>query len=388
MTQRRSSHGLDILEAHVETTLRQRPHFARQNQALSTTRTAAEAQVLIRHRGGSVRLRMRREHEAHGVVLHMRGDRNLPDELLKLHQRRAIEHLAHVRLHAFGGARDDFGQLGGGGVADEQLEEETVELRFGQRIGAFLVDGILRGEHEERLGQFANLATRRDALFLHGFEHGGLCLRRGAVDFVGQHDVGEDRSALELERAPAIGRFHHHVRAENVGGHQVRRELDAVEGKLQHLAERADEQCLAQPRHAFQQHMAAGEDRGQRAFDNGVGSDHDLADLGAEGIPSLAERLDFSFSAHVSFGCRLKVAGCRFFGSGLPAGADAGVAGISLQVADEFRHTTGEFKGRIFQRVKAAAHGATTYSSLTLGGAKNPADQPKCADDTADHLNE
>ena len=31
------------------------------------------------------------------------------------------------------------------------LEHEAVELGFGQRIGAFLLDGVLRGQHEKRL---------------------------------------------------------------------------------------------------------------------------------------------------------------------------------------------------------------------------------------------
>ena len=33
------------------------------------------------------------------------------------------------------------------------LQQETVELGFGQRIGALLLDRVLRGQHEERIGQ-------------------------------------------------------------------------------------------------------------------------------------------------------------------------------------------------------------------------------------------
>ena len=35
-------------------------------------------------------------------------------------------------------------------IADHQLEEESIQLRLGQRIGAFLLDRVLRGQHEER----------------------------------------------------------------------------------------------------------------------------------------------------------------------------------------------------------------------------------------------
>jgi hypothetical protein len=38
-------------------------------------------------------------------------------------------------------------------VVDDDVEHEPVELGFRQRVGAFHLDGVLRGEHEERLGQ-------------------------------------------------------------------------------------------------------------------------------------------------------------------------------------------------------------------------------------------
>jgi hypothetical protein len=37
--------------------------------------------------------------------------------------------------------------------SDVDLHQEAVELRFGQRVGAFLLDRVLRGQHVERLGQ-------------------------------------------------------------------------------------------------------------------------------------------------------------------------------------------------------------------------------------------
>ena len=46
-------------------------------------------------------------------------------------------------------------------VIDLDVEHEAVELGFGQRIGAFLLDRVLRGEDEERLGQVVASAGRR-----------------------------------------------------------------------------------------------------------------------------------------------------------------------------------------------------------------------------------
>jgi hypothetical protein len=69
--------------------------------------------------------------------------------------------------------------------------------------------------------------------------------------------VREDRSALKLKFAAAALRFHDDVCAENVGGHQIGSELDAVEGKIEHFAQGTHQQCLAQSGHALQQDMPA-----------------------------------------------------------------------------------------------------------------------------------
>ena len=41
------------------------------------------------------------------------------------------------------------------------MQKKAIELRLGQRIRAFLLDGILRGQDEERLGQLVGLFRRR-----------------------------------------------------------------------------------------------------------------------------------------------------------------------------------------------------------------------------------
>ena len=58
---------------------------------------------------------------------------------------------------------------------------------------------ILRGNHQKGLGQRVRVGVDGDLAFVHGFEQRGLRFGRGAVDFVGQQEVGEDRSALELK---------------------------------------------------------------------------------------------------------------------------------------------------------------------------------------------
>ena len=52
-----------------------------------------------------------------------------------------------------GGQIDYFQLFVGGEVIENRVEQESIELRFGQRIGAFEFDRVLRGQHEERRGQ-------------------------------------------------------------------------------------------------------------------------------------------------------------------------------------------------------------------------------------------
>ena len=114
--------------------------------------------------------------------------------------------------------------LGARRVADFQFQHEAVNLRLGQRIGAFLLDGILRGQHEERFFELEGLFADGDLFFLHGFEQRALHLGGRAVDFVGQDEVGEDRA---FARGEAAGLRIVNLRADDVGGQHVRRELQA-----------------------------------------------------------------------------------------------------------------------------------------------------------------
>ena len=53
------------------------------------------------------------------------------------------------------------------GIANFDVQHETVQLRFGQRIRSFLLDGVLRREHEERQVQRIGRAAGGDLVFLH-----------------------------------------------------------------------------------------------------------------------------------------------------------------------------------------------------------------------------
>ena len=63
-------------------------------------------------------------------------------------------------------------------------------------------------------------------IFLHRLKQGALGFRSGAVDFVGEQNVGEDGTGLKfhLFLPPLI--FHDDAGADDIGGHEVRRELN------------------------------------------------------------------------------------------------------------------------------------------------------------------
>ncbi len=163
------------------------------------------------------------------------------------------------------------------GIADLQLEHEAVNLRFGQRISAFLLDGILRGQHQKRFLELEGLFADGDLLFLHGFEQGALHLGRRAVDFVGQHEVGEDRA---FARGEAAGLRIVNLRADDVGRQHVRRELQA--GELHVDARCASDfhrECFGQAGHAFEQHVAVGQQADDQPLDQIFLADDDFADF-------------------------------------------------------------------------------------------------------------
>src|SRR5690606_9706365 len=95
----------------------------------------------------------------------------------------------------------------------------------------------------------------------------------------GGDNVREDRSGLKVESLFAGRRFLHDVGADDVGRHQVGRELNARELQVQDVGNRVHELRLAEAGNALEQHVAAGEQRRQRAIDHLVVADDAAGDL-------------------------------------------------------------------------------------------------------------
>ena len=161
--------------------------------------------------------------------------RHALDQFLVFHDLPAADLGCDFPGSGAGGLAGDAAFLVAVGVLDLDKKHEAIQLRLRQRVGALLLDGVLRGKHKEWFRQRHDAAGHGNVMLLHGLKQGGLRLGRGAVDFVGQNDVGEDRPLDELELAPALGGLLQNVGAGDVGRHQVGCELDAAEVERHHF---------------------------------------------------------------------------------------------------------------------------------------------------------
>ena len=233
-------------------------------------------------------------HDGDGIVVKVVGNRDTADEVLEGDDFLAVDELCERLFRGAGGFAGDAFFLLGGWILHFDQEHETVELGLGKRVGPFLLDGVLGGEHEERRLQGVGLAEHGDLVFLHRFQHRGLGFRGSAVDLVGKQQVGEYGALDELELALSAGGFLDDVGAGDVGGHQVRGELDAVEGKVEGLRDGGNEQCLREAGDAHQQGMAAGEEADSELLDHIFLADNRFAELAAESLVDFPELIDGS----------------------------------------------------------------------------------------------
>ena len=89
-------------------------------------------------------------------------------------------------------------------VVKQYFEHETIELSFGQRVRAFILNRVLSGEHGENGGERMAFTINGHLPLLHRLQQCGLGFRRSAIDFVGQQDVGEDRAPPQVEAGVAM----------------------------------------------------------------------------------------------------------------------------------------------------------------------------------------
>ena len=223
----------------------------------------------------------------HGVVC----DGHAADCLLDVDDFASGEQGGYVCRGCEGGLFDDLYLFVEGGVVEFDVEHEAVELCFREWVGAFLFDGVLSGEDEERGGEGIGGSVDGDGVFLHGFEE--CCLGFGwcSVDFVGEDDAGEEGPFDEVEGALLVEYF----AAGDVGGHEVRGELDSFEGEVECFGEGVDDECFCKSRDTEEKGVAAGEDGDEEAVDGLLLTDDCFGDFLFEGVVFFDEEVDLFF---------------------------------------------------------------------------------------------
>jgi hypothetical protein len=87
---------------------------------------------------------------------------------------------------------------------------------------------------------------------------------------------------LKLELLSAMRVADNDIRARNVSGHEVGRELDAIELHVQRFGQRSHQQRFTQSGHAFQQRVSSGEEADHNFVDNVAMTDDYLTKLSSD----------------------------------------------------------------------------------------------------------
>ena len=166
------------------------------------------------------------------------------------------------------------------GIAHRKPEHETVHLGIRKHLGALGAGRVLRGDDHKRLGHGIGVVIDGDDALFHGLQEGRLRAACRAVQLVRQKQVAEDGALLivHLARLPVKDGI-----ARDVGGENVRRELDAVIIQAQGPGDRNGHRGLSNPGDVLHQDMSAGDDRQQNLDQRLVLADDHLADLADNG---------------------------------------------------------------------------------------------------------
>ena len=139
-------------------------------------------------------------------------------------------------------------------VADRDPQQEAIHLRLGQGVGPVVLGRVLGREHHERRVERVGGVVDRDLALAHRLEQRRLRARGGAVDLVGEHDVGEDRPAPELEHLAVLVVDRH---PDDVRRQQVAGELDPTERAAERCGQRASQRGLTDARNVLDQQVPA-----------------------------------------------------------------------------------------------------------------------------------
>src|SRR5262245_23065890 len=125
-----------VVDRGGEAALEQGADLGGEQQRLGAARRRAELHEALDHVEAVPLGGVRRLEETNRVVLHVVRDRDLADKVLHLEDLPLVDDGADRRHGHPGRALQDAVELVPVGEADVELEEEAIELRFGQGVGA------------------------------------------------------------------------------------------------------------------------------------------------------------------------------------------------------------------------------------------------------------
>ena len=126
------------------------------------------------------------------------------------------------------------------------------------------------------MGSGIGLPADRDLALGHHLQQRGLHLGRGAVDLVGEQEVHHHGTEFDIEFLAALTVD---PGPDDIGGNQVRSELDTREGTAHDLGERLDGQRLGHTGNTLEQYMPLGKKTHQDSLHKLVLTDDNSLDL-------------------------------------------------------------------------------------------------------------
>ena len=255
--------------------------FGTEDDVLAGSGAGSPADPFVDEVGGAGAVGAGAGGEFDGVAGDVFGNGHLFHDLLKGQELIATEEAMHGLFFATRRTGDDGDFFVLAEVVDDDVQHEAVELCLGQRIGAFHLDWVLCGEHKEGLREMHRVSGDGDLMLLHGLQQRSLGFGRRAVDLIREDHVGKDGAFIEDHAAALVGVFED-LRAGDVGGHEIGRELDAVEAEVEDIGHGFHQQRLRQTGCASDQAVAARDQGDEHLIHDILLANDDLADFRKE----------------------------------------------------------------------------------------------------------
>lgn len=162
MSEDRQCDSLDVFVRDVGFPVRQGDGFAGEHQPYRASRRRSIQDIFVLFPGDACQLR--------DIMLDLIGNGDSVDlffDGVQLAMRHDAFYLGHI---FFFHDIEDLFLLGEARIFHQYLEEESVDLRFREGIGSFLLYGILRRQDQKRFRQFVRDSSYSDLMLLHRFK--------------------------------------------------------------------------------------------------------------------------------------------------------------------------------------------------------------------------